>query len=220
MVGTRVFSWEGFSLIELLVVIAIIAILAGLLLPALAGATDKGKAARCASNLRQLIIAALMYEQDYKEFPLGYYEPRLPVIWYNQLQPYLGYQGRSATIVGGGTFVCPSSPSGGFWGALTYAQNSEINDGCDGIGMRLVEDPVGTIMFADTDGWDACLYPDNDPDGNVLYRHSGGGETSTHALRAPGAVRTKMGRANAVFIDAHIQSLRTAPKRLFTLKRD
>jgi prepilin-type processing-associated H-X9-DG protein len=208
------------SLIELLVVIAVIAILAGMLLPALAQAKDKGKSAACASNLKQLITASLMYEQDFSEFPLGYYEPLLPTIWYNQLQPYLGYVGRSPTRQGGGVFVCPSSPDGGFWGALTYAQNSEINDGCKGIGMRQVQDAVGTIMFAETDGWDACLYPDNDPDGNVLYRHSGGGETSTRTLRAPGDVRTKMGRANAAFIDAHVQSLRTAPKRLFTLKRD
>jgi prepilin-type processing-associated H-X9-DG protein len=104
---------------------------------------------------------------------------------------------------------------------LTYAQNSEVNDGCEGIGMRQVQDAVGTIMFADTDGWDACLYPDSDAyNANVLYRHSGGGETSTRTLRAPGAVRTKMGRANAVFIDGHVQSIRTAPKRIFTLKLD
>ena len=54
----------GFTLIELLVVIAIIAILASLLFPALARARDKGKSARCQSNLRQLTLAAIMFEQD------------------------------------------------------------------------------------------------------------------------------------------------------------
>ena len=62
----------GFTLIELLVVIAIIAILASLLFPALARARDKGKSARCQSNLRQLTLAAIMFEQDQQVFPIGF----------------------------------------------------------------------------------------------------------------------------------------------------
>src|SRR5688572_26816204 len=91
----------AFTLIELLVVIAIIAILAGLLVPAISKAKARGHTAACKSNLRQLGIALANYAHDNGTYPFhmtlshGEDSPDKPMLsvwarryWYGNLMVY------------------------------------------------------------------------------------------------------------------------------------
>ncbi len=192
---------KAFTLIELLVVIAIIAILAAILFPVFAQAREAARKTSCSSNLKNLMLASLMYTQDHDElFFFG--ASQCAGRWVDVIQPYVKNQG---------ILKCPSQA-----GTLGYGLNwlnfgywSDCAGGGDfsfphNVAQAQVTKPADTIIIGDDpdvpsryDGNTAWpfqadnyyLYPTETTVGYYLARrHAGGG--------------------NYAFVDGHVKFLK------------
>ncbi len=178
----------GFTLVELLVVIAIIALLAGLLLPALARAKSKARSAQCVGNLRQWGLAFQMYAADNDDYLPRRGQGMQPLVeidrpedWFNALPPYFGLPtfqlmatNHTAAAAGAtSVFICPSAkdPGGSYF--LPYGMNMNLSPWNLPQATKLgaVAQAVRVVAMAEAPGPYASTFPSTRPY-SAVARHA------------------------------------------------
>jgi len=161
---------RGFTLVELLVVIAIIAVLIGMMLPAMQASRDVARRATCANNLMQLSLALHNYESAYQVLPAGVTNPTGPIQnlpagqhlgWLVRVLPYLDEKNLfdhvdlSASVYGAKNAQARSIPVEGFVCPAEYAdmlnvlqQRSDAAAGADNAAAAATDLKVASSNYA------------------------------------------------------------------------
>lgn len=192
---------RAFTLIELLVVITIIAILAGMLLPALSSTRKKAQAATCLSNMHQWGIALGLYADDWNDYlpPEGVGAPvsASAYAWYHVLPPYINAPSLITLYAAGGSPPLPSTKSIHSCPSAPVPSVPPTDSNPDYMyGMNNRMDPNGTPLFKRSEV--------EKPSETIMFCENEGTFSGTNGKYTP---PRHSGGANFAFADGHAQWL-------------